>query len=161
MKILLRQPEKEDLEWVIKSEGSAYATEYGFDATFEALVSTIVADFVANLDPLRERGWIAEVEGKRAGHVFLVKHPDEFETAKLRLLLVDPAARGLGVGDALVNACLAFARQAGYRKVTLWTQSILVGACRVYQKAGFQLVREEPHHSFGLDLIGQTWEVNL
>ena len=158
---ILRPPEGDDLEWVVKSEATVYAREYEFDQTFEALVASIVADFAAHFDPGRERCWIADVNGARVGHVFLVKHPERSDTAKLRLLLVESGAQGMGLGQALVNECLNFARSAGYRRVTLWTQSILTAACRIYQKAGFQLVNEEPHHSFGRDLIGQTWEVEL
>ncbi len=157
----LRAPEGDDLEWVVRSEGELYAREYGFDETFEALVASIVADFRAHFDAERERCWIADVNGTRVGHVFLVKHPERLDTAKLRLLLVESSAQGMGLGQALVGECLNFARSVGYRKVTLWPQSILTAACRIYQKAGFQLVNEEPHRSFGRDLIGQTWEVEL
>ncbi len=157
----LRGPQAGDMEWVIQSEGALYAREWGFDRTFEALVARIVSDFIAHFDPARERCWIAEAAGVRVGHVFLVKHPHQPETAKLRLLLVEPAARGLGLGHALVAECIRFARAAGYRKITLWTQSVLLGACRIYQKAGFRLVKEEAHHSFGQDLIGQNWELEF
>jgi len=157
----LRAPEDGDMEWVVQSEGALYAREWGFDQTFETLVARIVSDFAANFDPARERCWIAEAGDARLGHVFLVKHADEPETAKLRLLLVEPAARGLGLGQALVAECVQFARAAGYRRITLWTQSILSGACRIYEKAGFRMVKEEAHRSFGRDLIGQIWELEL
>jgi GNAT superfamily N-acetyltransferase len=150
-----------DMGWIVYREGLGYAEQYGWDETFEALVAGIVSEFIMNFDAERERCWIAEVDGKSVGHVFLVKHPTEAETAKLRLLFVEPSARGVGLGDALVSECVRFARGAGYKRVVLWTQSILTGAHRIYEKAGFRLVKEEPHRSFGKDLVGQTWELDL
>jgi GNAT superfamily N-acetyltransferase len=145
--------------WVVQSHGAFYAAEYGFDASFEALVAEIAAKFLASYDASRERCWIADIGSAQVGSVFLVRHSDD--VAKLRLLLVDPAGRGQGLGHRLVAECIAFARQCGYRKITLWTQSILVAARKIYQDAGFVLVATEPHRSFGQDLIGETWEREL
>jgi len=150
-----------DMGWIVYREGLGYAEQYGWDGMFEALAAGIVNEFITNFDASRERCWIAEVDGQSVGHIFLVKHPSEPDTAKLRLLFVEPSARGMGLGDTLVKECVRFARTVGYRKVVLWTQSILIGAHRIYEKAGFCLVKEEPHHSFGKDLVGQTWELEL
>lgn len=159
--LALRTHRAGDMGLVVQREGAGYTQEYGWDETFEALVAKIVGDFLLSFDPARERCWIAEIDGRHAGHIFLVRDPEQADTAKLRLLYVDPEARGHGVGKVLVDACLRFARESGYRRITLWTQSILVAAHRIYQKSGFRLVREEPHHSFGKDLVGQTWELEL
>ncbi len=156
---ILRDPRPGDMGWVVQSHGALYASEYGFDATFEALVADIVAKFSTSFDASRERCWIADIEGTPVGSVFLVKGGDD--VAKLRLLLVDPAARGQRLGQRLVAECIAFARQCGYRKITLWTQSILIAARKIYQDAGFELVATEPHRSFGQSLIGETWERGL
>lgn len=158
---VLRRHRVGDMGWVIHREAVGYAEQFGWDESFEALVAKIVADFMANHDPERERCWIAEIEGRHVGHVFLVQHPSQREVAKLRLLFVEPAARGLGIGNALVGECVRFARRAGYRKIVLWTQSMLQSAHRIYQAAGFRLVKEDPHHSFGHDLVGQEWELAL
>jgi DNA-binding MarR family transcriptional regulator/GNAT superfamily N-acetyltransferase len=158
---ILRPHRVGDMGWVVYRESVGYAEQYGWDNTFEALVAGIVDGFVTHFDAGRERFWMAEIDGQNVGHVFLVKHPSEPKTAKLRLLFVEPCARGLGLGDALVNECIRFARTAGYRKVVLWTQSILTSAHRIYKKAGFRLMKEEPHHSFGHDLVGQEWELEL
>ena len=148
-----------DLGWVVMAHGEFYAAEYGWDASFEALVARIVADYADGTDPAREAAWIAEVDGERAGCVFCVA-ADEV-TAKLRLLLVGPAARGHGLGSALVAECLRFATGAGYERVTLWTNDVLTAARRIYRAAGFELTGEEPHHSFGADLVAQTWSRRL
>ena len=156
---ILRDPRPGDMGWVVQSHGALYASEYGFDATFEALVAEIAAKFLASFDASRERCWIADIDGAQVGSVFLVRHTDDI--AKLRLLLVDPAGRGQGLGRRLVDECVSFARACGYRKITLWTQSILLAARRIYQDAGFVLVATEPHRSFGQSLIGETWEREL
>ncbi len=159
--IVLRTHRPGDMGIVVQLEGAGYVEQFGWDHTFEALVARIVADFVDHFDAARERCWIAETAGRHVGHIFLVRHPDDPDTARLRLLYVDPAGRGMGVGARLVDECICFARGAGYKKITLWTQSILTAAHRIYQAAGFRLVREQPHHSFGKDLVGQTWEIDL
>jgi DNA-binding MarR family transcriptional regulator/GNAT superfamily N-acetyltransferase len=156
---ILRGHRPGDMGWVVQSHGSLYASEYGFDSAFEALVAEIAAKFLASFDASRERCWIAEIDGAQVGSVFLVRHADD--VAKLRLLLVDPAGRGQGLGRRLVAECLAFAQACGYRKITLWTQSILVAARKIYQDAGFVLMASEPHRSFGQSLIGETWELKL
>ncbi|WP_322514360.1 helix-turn-helix domain-containing GNAT family N-acetyltransferase [Rhodopseudomonas palustris] len=156
---ILRGPQPGDIGWVVQSHGAFYAAEYGFGASFEALVAEIAGRFLAAHDPRRERCWIAELDGAQAGSLFLVRASDE--VAKLRLLLVTPQARGHRLGQRMVQEAIGFARQCGYRKVTLWTQSILVAARKIYQDAGFVLVATEPHRSFGPDLIGETWELTL
>jgi DNA-binding MarR family transcriptional regulator/GNAT superfamily N-acetyltransferase len=156
---ILREPGPGDMGWVVQSHGALYAGEYGFDSSFEALVADIAAKFLASFDASRERCWIADIDGGQVGSVFLVRHTDD--VAKLRLLLVDPAGRGQGLGRRLVAECIAFAQACGYRKITLWTQSILVAARKIYQDAGFVLVASEPHRSFGQSLIGETWEREL
>jgi DNA-binding MarR family transcriptional regulator/GNAT superfamily N-acetyltransferase len=156
---LLRSHRVGDMGWVISSQASAYAEEYGWDISYEALVAEICAQFIRNYDASREHCWIAEAGGEPVGSIFLVKGSDE--VAKLRLLLVEKKARGLGVGRALVEQCIHAAREKGYRKMTLWTQSILVAARGIYQQVGFRRVAEEKHHSFGVDLVGETWEMKL
>ena len=148
-----------DLGWVVQTHGEVYQAEFGWDTSFEALVARIVADYAADHDPAREAAWIAELDGRRVGGVFCVAADEH--TAQLRILLVDPAARGHGVGGRLVDRCVTFAQQVGYRRMRLWTNQPLAAARRIYLARGFRLVAEEPHHSFGHDLIGQTWAMEL
>jgi len=151
---ILRDPQPGDMGWIVHRQAVLYAQEYGWNTEYEALVAEIVARFVRDFDSAWERCWIAEQDGKVVGSVFLVRQDET--TAKLRLLYVDPCARGLGIGTRLVDECLRFARRVGYRKMVLWTNSVLTDARRIYDRAGFELVEEEPHHSFGKDLVGQV-----
>jgi DNA-binding MarR family transcriptional regulator/GNAT superfamily N-acetyltransferase len=154
--VVLRPPRPGDLGWVIRANAISYADEYGWDETYEALVTKILSDYANHHDPRRESAWIAEVDGAPVGCVFCVRLDDD--TAKLRLLLVDPSARGLGIGGRLIDECIRFAKTAGYKRIQLWTNSILRDAIRLYERAGFTLVDSEEHHSFGHDLVGQTWD---
>lgn len=154
-----------DLGWMVQAHGEIYAAEYGWDSSFEALVARIVADFSAGPGRPGQRGWIAEIDGLRVGCVLCVPASDPggngAATAQLRILLVDPAARGHGIGARLVDECLSFARSAGYQRMKLWTNDPLVSARRIYLSRGFTLVEEEPHHSYGADLVGQVYELDL
>jgi DNA-binding MarR family transcriptional regulator/GNAT superfamily N-acetyltransferase len=156
---VLRPHQPGDMGWVVHRHGVLYAQEYGWDERFEALVAEIAAEFIQNFDPKRERCWIAERDAEIVGSVFLVKKDDEI--AKLRLLLVEPKSRGLGIGKRLVDECIRFAKHVGYQKITLWTQSNLTAARRIYEESGFQLVSQQKHKSFGKELVAETWDKSL
>jgi GNAT superfamily N-acetyltransferase len=150
-----------DLGWVVMAHGEVYAAEFGWDVSFEALVAQIVAGYASCHDPRRESAWIAELGGRRVGCIFCVADPEHERTAKLRILLVHPDGRGHDLGRRLLDRCLEFARDAGYERMRLWTNHPLAAARHLYLERGFELVREEPHHSFGVDLVGQTYELDL
>lgn len=156
---LLRPHQPGDMGWVVRAHGLLYAREYGWDERFEAMVAGIVARFIDRFDPKRERCWIAELDGEIVGSVFVVRKAPT--VAQLRMLIVDPRARGLGIGARLVEECIRFARRSDYKRLTLWTNSILLAARQIYVNAGFRMVHAEPHHSFGHDLIGETWDLKL
>jgi DNA-binding MarR family transcriptional regulator/GNAT superfamily N-acetyltransferase len=156
---ILRPPRPGDMGWIVSRHGMVYGGEYGWDDRLEALTAEIAAAFVRNHDPRRERCWIAERDGENAGSVFIVK--DSEEVARLRLLLVEPKARGLGIGARLVEEAVRFSRDAGYRKVTLWTHSVLTAARHIYEQAGFKLVDTNKHNEFGQELVGETWDLDL
>ena len=153
--VVLREPRSGDYGWTIERHGALYADEYGWDVTREGFVARIVGDYVTTRDPAREAAWIAELDGRRAGCVFCVRR--EERVAQLWLLLVEPWARGAGIGGRLIDRCLEFARSAGYERIVLWTNDVLVDARRLYERAGFELLEEAPHHAFGHDLVEQTW----
>ncbi|ASU82382.1 GNAT family N-acetyltransferase [Nocardiopsis gilva YIM 90087] len=157
--VVMRPLRPGDLGWVIERNGALYAEEHGWDQTYEALVAKVAADYGQAHDPRTENAWVAEIDGERVGAIFCVREDDT--TARLRLLFVEPSARGHGVGGHLVDTCVAFARPAGYKRMVLWTVSVLAPARRIYQRAGFRLVKSEPGRMFGHDLVGQTWELDL
>ena len=156
---VLRPPRPGDFGWVVQRHGALYAQEYGWDESFEGLVARVVADYIEERDPKREEAWVADFDGDPVGCVFCTKEDDR--TARLRLLLVEPKARGMGVGARLVDECVRFARRAGYDRLVLWTNDVLVSARRIYEAAGFRLVAENAHRSFGHDLKGQDWILEL
>ncbi len=159
--VRLRSPEPGDLGWIVQRHGALYAAEYGWNTEFEGLVARIVADFAEDHDPYLERVWIAELDGRPGGSVMCVREDAAPGTARLRLLLVDPAGRGLGIGALLVDAVVTFARSVGYRELVLWTNDVLTSARSLYLRAGFTLVSERPHRSYGVALTGQDWRLPL
>jgi len=156
---ILRPHQPGDMGWIVHRQGILYAQEYGWDETFEALVAELTAKFIKNFDAARERCWVAERDGEVVGSVFLVRQSNSI--AKLRLLYVEHHCRGLGIGRRLVDECRQFAQRVGYRKISLWTNSVLLAARHIYATAGYRLVKKEPHHSFGHDLVGETWELGI
>jgi GNAT superfamily N-acetyltransferase len=156
---ILRPPHPGDFGWLVHRHGFLYARDEGYDERFEAVVARVVSDFINNFDPQKEHCWIAERRGKIIGGVLLVKKSPQ--VAKLRMLLVEPSARGMGLGSRLIEECIRFAREAGYRKMTLWTHRSLQAARRLYQKAGFRLVKQERTYSFGRKLVDEIWELKL
>ena len=156
---MLRTPRRGDFGWIVARHATFYAENYGWREPFEGMCAQIVADFANNHDPARERCWIAERNEETVGSIFLVKETDD--VARIRLLLVDPSAQGLGIGSALVDACIGFARQAGYRRITLWTHQVLTAARALYERRGFTLTASKPHNSWGVDVVGETWDLNL
>ena len=157
----LRSPQPGDLGWIVHRQAVLYFKEYGWGEIFEGLVAQVVADFAANFDPSRERCWIADRAGTILGSVFLVRHPSEEKTSRLRLLYVEPDARGLGLGKRLVHECTTFARECGYEKITLWTHQELTAARSIYEREGYTLVASEEHRRFGKPAVGETWELRL
>lgn len=160
-RVVLRTHRAGDIGWIIHRHGEVYSREYGWDATFEAIVAEIGADFLRNYDPLCERCWIAEVDGERAGSVMLIRDREREGVARLRVLLVEPHARGLGVGRMLVRQCTDFARSVGYSAITLWTSSVLTGARRLYEQEGYRLMETRPHNAYGKRMTGEVWDLTL
>lgn len=158
-KLILRNPQPGDLGWIVSRHGALYAKEYGWTMEFEALVAGIMAGFGEHHDPERERLWIAEIDGEKVGSIMLVRDPDTPGTAKLRVLLVEPAARGNGVGTLLVETCVRFARDAGYARIVLWTEDVLTTARALYRRAGFTLISSAPNTAFGAHSTSETWEL--
>ena len=159
--VVVRDPRPGDIGWAIAAHGELYAKQFGWNAEFEALVAKLFADYANQHDPSSERLWIAELDGERVGCVFLVRNAEDVTVAQLRCLLVDPKGRGLGIGTRLVDECVSFAREAGYRAIMLWTNDILISARKIYEGAGFKLDHEYPHHSFGNDQVAQVWRREL
>ena len=157
--VTLRPPRIGDIGWIVHRQAVLYTQEYGWNAEFEGLIAIIAGQFIRDFDPARERCWIADRDGEMLGSIFLVRQDDA--VAKLRVLYVEPAARGLGIGQALVTECVSTARALGYRRLTLWTNDILTAARTLYERAGFRLIHQAPHHSFGHDLVEQTWDLDL
>jgi GNAT superfamily N-acetyltransferase len=156
---ILREPRAGDFGWIVTRHAVLYAQEYGWTENFEGLCAQIVADFLGNFDPNHERGWIAEHDGERVGSILLAK--DSPEVARLRLLLVEPSARGLGIGKALTDAAIGFARERGYRRITLWTHGVLAAARHIYEQAGFRLTSSEARKSWGQDVVSEHWDLEL
>lgn len=159
--IVLRMHRSGDIGWIIQRHGELYFEEYGWNTDFERVVAEIGADFLKYYDPARERCWIAEVDGRRAGSVMLIQHRSEPTMAKLRVLLVEPWARGLGLGQRLVHECTLFAREVGYERITLWTNTLLTAARRLYEVEGYHLVRTEPHNNYGQRMTAEIWDLDL
>jgi GNAT superfamily N-acetyltransferase len=159
--VTIRTHRPGDIGWIVSRHGAVYADQYGWDERFESLVARISADFIDYYDPKTDRCWIAEKDGERVGSIMLVRDREDSDTAKLRLLLVEPNARGLGLGRRLIQQCIDFSKETGYKRIVLWTQSILESARRLYRAAGFHLVVEEEHQSFGANLTGENWQLDL
>jgi GNAT superfamily N-acetyltransferase len=157
--VTVREAVSSDHDWIVQRHGELYRHEHGWDTTFQALVAKVLNEYADRENSEREVGWIAEIDGERVGCIFCMKRSDE--VAQLRILLVEPSARGLGIGSRLVDQCIEFARRAGYEQMMLWTNDVLTDARRIYERKGFRLVEEENHHSFGHDLVGQNWWTDL
>ncbi len=160
-RVVLRTHGPGDVGWIVHRHGELYAREYGWDGSFEALAAEVGADFLRHYDPARERCWIAEVDGRRAGSVMLIQDREHADAARLRVLLVEPDARGLGIGRRLVRECTRFSRATGYARILLWTSTLLIAARRIYEEEGYRLIDTSPHDHYGKGLIGETWELTL